>query len=196
MTSAATRSLRSVFALMACAALLATAVPTNAAPPAQTATKPDDERRDLQELRLATARFHDADLAIAAGWAEQPVCLDYPDGFYGEPPGAMGNHFYNLGYLQDGGKVDPSEPELLLYERRADGRWRLNAVEYIVSAHDLPGTAEPPMLFGQQFRFYPDIGAAGIWGLHVWVWRHNPRGMYVNLNPRVTCANSPTQSTV
>jgi hypothetical protein len=32
------------------------------------------------------------------------------------------------------------------------------------------------------------VGAAGIWGLHVWLWRHYPRGLFVNLHPDVTCA--------
>ena len=151
------------------------------------AAAPDDAGRDLQELRTATAPFHDVDEALAAGWAVEPMCMDYPDGFHGEPPGTMGHHFYNVDALTDGGLLDPAEPELLLYEKRADGSWRFNAVEYVVPARDLPGTAKPPVLFGQQFRFYPEIGSAGIWGLHVWIWRHNPRGMYVNLNPNVSC---------
>jgi hypothetical protein len=147
----------------------------------------DQEVRDLVELAVATAPFHDVDAALAAGWSVEPMCMDYPDGFHGEAPGTMGNHFYNVAYLTDGGHIEPAQPELLLYEKRRDGGWRLNAVEYVIPAADLPGTAEPPRLFGQEFRFYPEIGSAGIWGLHVWIWRHNPRGLYVNLNPRVSC---------
>jgi hypothetical protein len=52
------------------------------------------------------------------------------------------------------------------------------------------GAAEPPRLFGREFRFFPDVGSAGIWGLHVWVWRHNPHGLYANLNPRVSCEHA------
>jgi hypothetical protein len=155
-----------------------------------------DEIRDLIELIVTTAPFHDVDAALAAGWSEEPMCMEYPDGFHGEPPGTMGNHFYNVTYLTDGGHIEPSQPELLLYEKRRNGSWRLNAVEYVIPAADLPGTADPPRLFGQEFRFYPEIGSAGIWGLHVWIWRHNPRGLYVNLHPRVSCeyadmTNSP-----
>lgn len=76
--------------------------------------------------------------------------------------------------------------------QQKDGTWRLNAVEYVIPARDLPGTATPPELFGQKFTFYPEVGAAGIWGLHVWLWRHNPRGMFVNLNPLVSCQYADT----
>lgn len=149
-----------------------------------------EELTDLVELARATAPFHRVQNALDAGWAEDPMCMDYPDGFYGEPPGTMGHHFYNLAYLSDGGRIDPSEPELVLYEKRANGTWRLNAVEYVIPAGDLPSTAPAPELFGQKFRFYPDIGADGIWGLHVWLWRTNPHGLYANLNPNVSCEHS------
>jgi hypothetical protein len=145
------------------------------------------EVRDLAALARATAPYHDVATALADGWSEQPMCMTYPEGFHGEAPGTMGNHFYNVAYLTDGGHVEASQPDLLLYEKRQKGSWRLNAVEYVIPARDLPGTATPPQLFGQQFTFYPEVGAAGIWGLHVWLWRHNPRGLYVNLSPRVSC---------
>jgi len=154
---------------------------------------PGEEVRDLAALIRRTAPFHDVDRALAAGWSVEPMCMDYPDGYYGEPPGTMGHHFYNEEYLLDGGHVEAGQPELLLYEKRADGSWRLNAVEYVIPARDLPPTAEPPRLFGQEFRFYPDVGAAGIWGLHVWIWRHNPHGRYANLNPRVSCEHADAE---
>lgn len=157
---------------------------------------PDQEVRDLTELAVATAPFHDVDAALAAGWSEEPMCMEYPNGFHGEEPGTMGNHFYHVPYLTDGGHIEPAQPELLLYERRRNGEWRLNAVEYVIPAADLPGTAEPPRLFGQEFRFYPEIGSAGIWGLHVWIWRHNPRGLYVNLHPHVSCEYADLTNTM
>ena len=150
----------------------------------------DDEVTDLIELIRTTAPFHDVDRALEAGWTVQPMCMDYPDGYVGEPPGTMGHHFYSEEYLLDGGHIEASQPELLLYEKRADGTWRFNAVEYVIPARDRPATAEPPRLFGREFRFFSDVGSAGIWGLHVWVWRHNPHGLYANLNPRVTCEHA------
>lgn len=161
---------------------------------AASAHQSDQELDDLTELRQTTAPFHDVENALAAGWTEQPVCMDYPDGYMGEPPGTMGHHFFNVEYIRDGGHIEPSEPELILYEKQADGTWRLNAVEYIIPASDLPPTAEPPMMFGQEFKFHPDVGSAGIWGLHVWLWRHNPHGLYAELNPLVSCEHSDMQN--
>jgi hypothetical protein len=39
------------------------------------------------------------------------------------------------------------------------------------------GPGEPP----------PRIEGAGIWALHVWLWKHNPSGMFADWNPNVTC---------
>lgn len=189
MPTPTSRTVRTALTIMSAVVLAAT---THVAS-ASGASAPDDETRDLTELRQATALFHDVDKALSAGWSEQPMCMEYPNGFHGEAPGAMGNHFYNVDALSDGGQLDPAKPELLLYEKRADGSWRFNAVEYVIPARDRPGTAEPPVLFGQKFIFYPEVGAAGIWGLHVWVWRHNPRGLYVNLHPQVTCEYADQQ---
>ena len=150
-----------------------------------------DEVYDLARLARTTAPFHNVRNALDAGWSEQPMCVDYPNGYMGEGPGTMGHHFYNVDYLSDGGYLDPTEPELLVYEKRGNGSWRLNAVEYIVPAKDLPGTAPAPEMFGgHKLVWHPEIGAAGVWGLHVWLWRNNPHGLYAELNPNVTCAHS------
>lgn len=183
--------------LIRAAALTATVIAATLSAGAATATAsspdgPTQQVQDLAALATATAPYHSVSRALADGWTEQPMCMTYPDGFHGEAAGTMGNHFYNVDYLTDGGHVEASQPELLLYEKRKDGTWRLNAVEYVIPARDLPGTATPPELFGQKFTFYPEVGAAGIWGLHVWLWRHNPRGMFVNLNPLVSCQYADT----
>ncbi len=170
-------------------ATLAVPAPPAGAAPGDLAG-PDGEISDLAELIVATAPYHDVNEALEDGWEVEPMCMDYPDGYYDEGPGTMGHHFFNAAYILDGGHVEPSQPELLLYEKRADGSWRLNAVEYVIPARDHPPTAEPPTLFGQEFRFYPEVGSAGIWGLHVWIWRHNPHGLYANVNPRVSCEHA------
>lgn len=176
-------ALRQVVALSGVLALAASGAGTAHA-------EPDEEGSDLLRLRHATASFHNVETALEAGWTEEPLCMDYPNGYHGEPPGAMGHHFFNVDYLLDGGHVDPTQPELLLYEKHADGSWRLNAVEYIIPARDLPPTAEPPRLFGREFTFFPEVGSAGVWGLHVWVWLHNPHGRYADVNPRVSCEHA------
>jgi len=191
------RTRRTVVAVAAGLALVGSGIYAAAASSDMSGSKSEDAPaktesplRQLIEAYRTTAPFHNVDNALAAGWEVQPMCMDYPDGLMGEAPGTMGHHFFNADYLTDGGRIDPSEPELVLYEKRADGTWRLNAVEYIISARDLPGTAPAPELFGRKFTWFPDVGAAGVWGLHVWLWRANPHGLFANLNPLVTCAHA------
>lgn len=139
-----------------------------------------DAAKDVARLRALTARFHRFDVAVAEGWsAKITECFADPS------QGGMGFHYGNPKYIN--GMVDVLEPELLLYEPQKNGSMRLVAVEYIV-----PFTAwtasEPPRLYGQSFHRNE---AFGIWALHVWHERHNPRGMFMDWNPKVTCDNAP-----
>ncbi|HYJ68691.1 MAG TPA: hypothetical protein VEX15_13645 [Nocardioidaceae bacterium] len=154
-----------------------------------------EEIYQLLQLARTTAPYHDVQTALDDGWSEQPMCMDYPDGYMGEGPGTMGHHYFSVEYLTDGGALDPTQPELLVYEKRADGTMRLNAVEYIIPARDLPGTAPAPEMFGgHKLVWHPEVGTAGVWGLHVWLWRNNPHGLYAELNPNVTCDYSQTMA--
>jgi len=51
----------------------------------------------------------------------------------------------------------------------------------------------PPVLFGHEF-LRNDVFQ--LWGLHAWVWKDNPSGMFANWNPRVTCAYASAISTM
>lgn len=132
---------------------------------------------DLAALRRATAPFHDFARAQAAGYSAQiTACFSDP------VEGGMGFHYGNPALID--GAVSVTEPELLLYEPQADGSLRFVAVEYIVPFGAWTGS-EPPELFGQHFHRNE---AFGIWALHVWAWRNNPRGLFADWNPRVSCA--------
>jgi hypothetical protein len=136
----------------------------------------------IAQLRRLVAPFHDFDAAVHAGWATQITpCLEAPG------LGAMGFHYGNLGYIQDGGVVDLLQPELLLYEPEKNGKLRFMGVEYIVPFADHPATAAPPTLLGQAFSQVPE---AGVWGLHIWVGRENQSGIFAPWNPKVSCANA------
>jgi hypothetical protein len=118
---------------------------------------------------------------MAAGW-DTPItpCLAYP------PEGAMGYHYANLALMDD--QVELLEPETLIYEPQRNGKLRLVGVEYIVPFTAVPADADPPQLLGMDF----DANAAvGIWARHVWVWRHNPSGIFADWNPKVTCDWAP-----
>ena len=79
------------------------------------------------------------------------------------------------------------EPELLLYEPEKNGRLRLVAVEYIIPYTFHSRDAAPPELFGQKF-IQNDVFQ--LWGLHAWVWKENPSGIFANWNPRVNCEHT------
>jgi hypothetical protein len=142
----------------------------------------------IAQLRRLVARFHDFDAAVHAGWATQITpCLEAPG------LGAMGFHYGNLGYIQDEGVVDLLQPELLLYEPEKSGRLRFVGVEYIVPFADHPATAAPPTLLGQPFAQVPEFG---VWGLHIYVGRENPSGIFAPWNPKVSCENAGLERAV
>ena len=137
----------------------------------------------VAQVREATATFRDVNLAI--GYEPFGGCVSGPDA------GAMGVHFVNPAFLLDG-KLNVNEPEALIYEFK-DGRARLVGVEYIVLAaqwdagHSEPPV--PPVLEGQLFHFVESPNRFRLdpfYELHVWAWRDNPNGAFVDWNPRVT----------
>ncbi len=143
----------------------------------------------IARLRQLVAPFHDFDKAVAAGWAAQITpCLVAADLPSQPGAGAMGFHYGKLAFIQDGGVVDLTQPELLLYEPEKNGKLRFVGVEYIVPFTDHPASAAPPTLLGQSFAQVPEFG---VWGLHIWVGRHNPSGIFAAWNPKVSCANAP-----
>jgi hypothetical protein len=137
--------------------------------------------RELAILRRVTAPFHDSANATAAGWSTKITsCMTDPGG-----AGGMGFHYGNTNLID--GTVSVDKPQLLLYEPEKNGRLRLVAVEYIIP-YAFHGREEaPPVLFGQQFK---QNDVFQLWGLHAWVWKHNPSGMFADWNPNVNCDNT------
>ena len=68
---------------------------------------------------------------------------------------------------------------------------KLVGVEFIVDAATwMSKHSSPPMLEGQGFQFVGSPNRYGIpafFELHVWAWRDNPNGAFVDWNTRVTC---------
>lgn len=165
-------------------------VPTEAAqlqPLAAAASQASEsaESRDLATLRRVTASFHDFENASAAGWSAQITpCMTDPAG-----AGGMGFHYGNPALIDGAARVD--EPELLLYEPEGNGRLRLVAVEYIIPYTAHSRSATPPVLFGRAFK---QNDTFQLWGLHAWVWKENPSGMFASWNPKVTCEHTTATS--
>jgi hypothetical protein len=142
--------------------------------------------KDLAQLRRATAKYHDVDVALADGFIQTPACVASPDG-------GMGIHFINPARLMDPAE-NILEPEILLYVETADGM-KLLGVEYFygIGAPDtpIPNPAPPaPILFGRAFDGPMDAHEPGQpphYDLHVWIWQPNPSGIFAPFNPNVSC---------
>ena len=162
------------------------------------------DRAALAQVRRATARFHDVDKAIAAGytvWSPDPSAAGATCPTSAE--GRMGYHLVNVGLR--GGAGNPAggdaevvleQPEMLLYEKRADGKLHLVGVEYLVfkaawEREHGAGAAAPeilgrPLPFSTH-AFVPGGPSIAHYELHVWAWEPNPHGMFYPWNPNVTC---------
>jgi hypothetical protein len=149
------------------------------------ADKSPDTNRQLAELRRVTAPYHNFDTAVDAGWEVRITpCWEHAEG-------AMGYHYGNPDYLFDGGRVDLLEPEALMYEPGPGGQMRLVGMEYIVFLDDWT-EQDPPQLLGQPFHPHSFLP---IYKLHIWLWRDNPRGIFADWNPKVSCAHADETET-
>jgi hypothetical protein len=138
----------------------------------------------VQDVRAATSQFINVNNAGPAGYAPAFGCVTGPD------HGAMGIHYVN-GTLVGDGEIDVAHPEALIYEP-VGNKSRLVGVEYIVDAATWlkNNNNTPPSLDGQDFQFIaaPNrFNLADFFELHVWAWRDNPQGAFVDWNNNVTC---------
>jgi hypothetical protein len=136
-----------------------------------------------REVREATRDFRNVTVAMAAGYGSAGSCVSGPE------EGAMGIHFRNLDLIGDPA-LEADRPELLVYELRG-GRLRLVAAEFLVIAEAWhKNNMAPPVLMGQHFHYVGSpnrYGLPAFYELHVWAWRDNPHGMFVDWNPAVSC---------
>ncbi len=138
----------------------------------------------VQVVRDATRQFLDVNAATAAGYVPFLGCVTGPD------HGAMGIHYVNVALVGDG-EIDAARPEALIYEP-SNGMLRLVGVEYIVDAATWLANHNntPPVLEGQVFQFVGNpnrYALPSLFELHVWAWRDNPNGAFVDWNNDVSC---------
>jgi hypothetical protein len=144
---------------------------------------------ELAPIRAATAAFHDIDAAKAAGYQ-----LGYLNGAGAQiitgcitnPAGTMGFHYFNKRLIDDM-VVDVLRPEGLVYGPGPDGKLQLGAVEYVVPGPNSnpAGPARVPSVLGEPMHIL--VPQVGFYIRHVWLWRHNPSGMFSDWNPQVSC---------
>jgi hypothetical protein len=140
----------------------------------------------VQIVREATAQFANVNAATAAGYEPAFGCVTGPD------MGAMGVHYINSA-LVSGGQLNPQEPQALIYEPVGNAM-KLVGVEFIAIADPWLTAHQqaPPVLEGQLLQYIgmPNRYALpGLFELHVWAWRDNPHGAYVDWNTHVSCEN-------
>ncbi len=151
------------------------------------ASTPDQQKQMnalVKIVRDATDRFHDVTVAEAEGYALQFGCVSGPD------VGAMGLHYVN-GALVGDDVLDPARPEIVIYEATPDGRRRLVGADFLVFKDVWDAKhAAPPQLMGQLLHLFeaPNrFGLPAFYTLHVWAWKNNPNGTFVNWHPHVSC---------
>ena len=138
----------------------------------------------VADVRKATQQFINVNNAGPAGYAASFGCIAGPD------HGAMGIHYINGDFVNDG-EINISQPEALIYEPIGNAR-RLVGVEYIVDSATWLAANDnvPPTLDGQGFQLVGSPNRFGLdpfFELHVWAWRDNPQGTFVDWNNDVTC---------
>jgi len=149
-------------------------------------TASDDHQRGalIQAVREATDRFRDPMFAQAEGYTPLFGCVSGPE------RGAMGLHFVNFPFAGDG-QLDVSHPELVIYEPLPSGHLKLTGVEFLVFKDQWDAThANPPQLMGQLFHLNEAPNRyrlPAFYSLHVWAWKENPFGAYVDWHPNVSC---------
>jgi hypothetical protein len=148
----------------------------------------------VQAVRNATQKYQNA---APKGYSPALGCVSGPD------HGAMGIHYvnglFNGETLLSNGQLDPAKPQALIYEPQSNGEMKLVGVEFIIFASALPAGAAPEVQ-GHLMQYIegpstarPDAspnryGLPGFFELHVWAWRENPQGPFVDWNNHVSCA--------
>ncbi len=179
MTTLTSRRLKAAIAL----ALAAVAIPVGVALAHNDSSGLTGAQRTV--VREATKKFRDVDVAIAAGYVPTDVCVEAPG------VGGMGYHYVHPGLASDM-KIDPTMPEVLVYQKTDRGSLRLGALEWFIADadQDLTTDEDRPTLMGHPFDGPMEGHEPGMpvhFDLHAWVYRDNPAGELAAFNPSVNC---------
>ncbi len=172
---------------------------------------------DLGALRRNTAKYHDVQEAVNDGFVDSGECASSPPFVPPSQAGAMGIHYVNyqrafapvdsarpsiLLYEPAASTEGSNERKLVGVEYVqfvfCDGKpWMGSGIPNdpsnpppFASGTCFPNPGNPPTVFGQTFDGPMPGHQPGMpWHFdkHVWVWRHNPDGLFSEWNPRVSC---------
>jgi hypothetical protein len=146
----------------------------------------------LAKTKAALDKYQSVDAAKADGYVAASPCaatpIDPNQTSYG---GGMGIHYMNPGLMAPG-PIVPSKPPVLVYAPTSGGDLQLVAAEYFKPDADqnVKTDDDRPTLFGRAFDgpmvgHSPDMPIH--YDLHVWLWKHNPSGLFASWNPDVIC---------
>ena len=133
----------------------------------------------LDAVRTALRPFHEAEggsaLAEEEGYENTETHISSDDGMYGVPF-----------YAGDTGEVDLEHPPVILYRMTQQWYYELMGVEWYRPAD---AVADPPELMEQRFHdamlgHSPETDQPEHFGLHAWLFRANPDGMFALYNPQ------------
>ena len=134
-------------------------------------------KSDIPAVRAATLKYKDIDAAFDDGYAFFYTCTEQPG------VGTMGQHLLNTELLGNDA-VDPLRPEVLVYQPTRAGGWKLVAVEYVTFA-------QGRTVLGQSMNTVPVGNRYGVpvefYAKHAWIWHGNPKGIFADWNPSITC---------
>ena len=145
--------------------------------------------KEQQVVRAAVAKYHSFEQAQRDGYSiENEPCV-------ASPAGTMGIHAINRPLLDNHPAIDITQPEMLLYVPKENGKLELVGVEYMrIAADQDPSNgldhSDKPSLFGRSFEgIMPGHAPWMGWhyDLHVWVAEDNPSGVFAQFNPAIAC---------
>ena len=139
----------------------------------------------VQAVRQATERFKNVTSVSGPGEGYELAFGCVSGGDFG----AMGLHYVNMSLVD--GEMEVTQPEIVLFEPTPNGGIRITGADYLIDAAAWNAKhAGPPQLMGQLFHLFDKPNRFGLdpfYTLHVWAWKNNPNGTFVNWNPDVSC---------
>jgi hypothetical protein len=167
-------------------------------------TQPDQA---LQELARQLEPFKSVAYAKSEGYVQASACETHPT------LGAMGHHYTNRRLLGITGLVDGrvngtgtytgvNPPPILLYAPDGRGGLKLVGIELLVFAAAWDAeNKQPPKYRGREYNYMADNPATSQdeahgfmphYDLHIWLFEHNPSGLYAQWNPALSCSTAGT----
>jgi len=163
-------------------------------------TQPDQA---LQQLQSQLGLYRDVTYATDNGYIRTSACESHPT------LGAMGHHYVRPDLLGltapvngrvngTGTYTQADPPAILLYVPDGHGGLKLAGIEMLVFAEAWDAANNhPPMYRGRKFEYMADDpntlrdeahGFMPHYDLHIWLFEHNPSGLYAQWNPSLSCA--------